>query len=231
VTVADLPPIPVPRLLVWRHGRTEWNAVGRFQGQHDPPLDERGRLQAERTAPHLVSCGLRPESTVVVSSDLVRALQTAAPLGALLGVPVQTDQRLRETGLGCWEGLTREEVAERHPEQYADWMGGLPVRGRGGEETDAVVARMTDAMADLPPAETAVVVTHGGAGLRLLEALLGLGSEQRRVLGPLGNCAWSELRARDGRWRLMEHNNSAAHLPVQDPRQGEAPAQDADAVT
>src|SRR5206468_4788215 len=136
---AAAPAVAVPRVLVWRHGRTEWNAEGRFQGQLDPPLDERGRRQAAQAAPYLAA-GLTPEDTVVVSSDLVRAAETARSLTGLLGGPLRLDERLREHGMGSWEGLTRAEVADRFPEQYADWMAGRPVRGRGGEDPSEVAA-------------------------------------------------------------------------------------------
>lgn len=208
---------PVPRLVVWRHGRTEWNAGGRFQGQLDPPLDAVGRAQAIRAAAHLAAALSGPD-TVVVSSDLVRARETAEALAPLLGVPVRVDARLREHGLGSWEGLTREEVAEAHPEQYADWLDGRPVRGRGGEPAEAVAQRALAAVADLPTAGTAVLVTHGGTAGRLVEALMGLGTDHRRLLGPLGNCHWSELSFQSGRWRLMRHNNA-----VSTPADGTAP--------
>ncbi|MCW2678581.1 MAG: putative phosphoglycerate mutase [Modestobacter sp.] len=207
---------PVARLLVWRHGRTEWNANGRFQGQLDPPLDDEGRVQAARAGPHLAEL-LAGQETVVVSSDLMRARDTAGVLAPLLGVGVQVDERLREHGLGSWEGLTRDEVAALHPEQYADWMAGRPVRGRGGESADAVAQRALAAVAGLPPVDIAVLVTHGGTAGRLIEALLGLGVDHRRVFGPLGNCHWSELSFQGTRWRLMRHNTSV-------PRQGTAPA-------
>ncbi|SDY07923.1 probable phosphoglycerate mutase [Modestobacter sp. DSM 44400] len=206
---------PVARLLVWRHGRTEWNAGGRFQGQLDPPLDDEGRAQAARTAPHLAEL-LSGQQTAVISSDLLRARGTAAALAPLLGVPVQVDERLREHGLGAWEGLTRDEVAERHPEQYADWMSGRPVRGRGGESADSVGQRSLAAVAGLPPVDVAVLVTHGGTAGRLVEVLMGLGADHRRVFGPLGNCHWSELTFQSTRWRLMQHNVSV-------PRPGRAP--------
>ena len=199
---------PVRRLLVWRHGRTEWNASGRFQGQLDPPLDDEGRAQAARTAPHLAAV-LSGEETVLVSSDLQRAVDTAGALGPLLGVPVRIDERLREHGLGTWEGLTRDEVAEHHPGQYEDWVAGRPVPGRGGEAQADVAARALAAVADLPAASVAVLVTHGGTAGRLVEALLGLGPEHRRVFGPLGNCHWSELSFQASGWRLMRHNMSA----------------------
>ncbi|RFU20041.1 histidine phosphatase family protein [Geodermatophilus marinus] len=240
-------PLPVPRLLVWRHGRTEWNATGRFQGQLDPPLDPEGRRQAAAAAAHLAADGLAADATVVVSSDLDRARSTAAALTEALGVPLRLDARLREHGMGAWEGLTRQEVADRYPEQYADWLAGRPVRGRGGEDVAEVPRRALAALRDLPETEVAVVVTHGGTAARLMEALLGLGPEHRRLFGPLANCAWSELAFQGRRWRLLRHNTAAPRLP--DPASGGAPGlgplragaspeegaagavQDADAVT
>jgi probable phosphoglycerate mutase len=193
-------------VLVWRHGRTSWNAEGRFQGQLDPPLDAVGRDQATRAAAQLAL--VLPPDTVVASSDLVRAADTAGALTALLGVPLRRDARLRELFLGSWQGLTRQDVAERHPEQYADWLAGRPVRGRGSEEPEAVAHRALAALGDVPAAEVAVAVTHGGTGLRLIEALLGLGPGSRRLLGSLGNCSWSELVQQAGRWTLLRHNQS-----------------------
>jgi broad specificity phosphatase PhoE len=206
--------LPVPRLLIWRHGRTEWNAVGRFQGQLDPPLDEEGRRQAARAAPYLAA-GLSAQDAVVVSSDLSRAVETAATLTSLLGVPLRLDPRLREHGLGSWEGLTRVEVVDRYPEQYADWVAGRPVRGRGGEDPAEVAARALAAVADLPAVGVAVLVTHGGTAGRLLEALLGLNPDHRRLFGALGNCAWSEMVRQSGRWRLIRHNTGITPLPAE----------------
>jgi probable phosphoglycerate mutase len=168
-------------------------------------LDDEGRRQAALVGPFLAA-GLPAGETVVVSSDLSRAVETAGALTAALGVPLRTDPRLREHGLGCWEGLTRAEVAERYPEQHADWLAGRPVRGRDGEEAAQVAERALAALADLPQAAAAVVVTHGGTAGRLLEALLGLGPDHRRVFGPLGNCSWSELVLQPPRWRLLRHN-------------------------
>ena len=239
--MSDLPALPVPRLLLWRHGRTGWNAAGRFQGQLDPPLDEVGRRQARFAAPHLAAP--LPEGTVVVSSDLVRAAETAVALTDVLGVPLRLDPRLREVGMGSWEGLTRQEVADRHPDQYADWLAGRPISGRGGEDSADVPVRALAAIAELPEAPAAVVVTHGGTSARVIEALLGLGPEHRRVFGPLANCAWSELAEQSARWRLLRHNTSAPDLPDgpppaarrpdagASPEEGApAPAQDADAL-
>jgi probable phosphoglycerate mutase len=219
------------RLVLWRHGRTEWNATGRFQGQLDPPLDAVGRSQAARVAPHLAA-ELPAGQTVVVSSDLGRAAETAASLTAVLGVPLHLDPRLREHGMGCWEGLTRDEVAERYPEQYADWVAGRPVRDRGGESPEDVAARALAALAELPPQPVAVVVTHGGTAGRLMERLLELGPPHRRVFGPLANCAWTELAHQGDRWRVMRHNSSVSQrAEVRDAViASPAPVGDADAV-
>ena len=156
--MSDVPALPVPRLVLWRHGRTEWNAAGRFQGQLDPPLDDVGRRQARRAAPHLAAP--LPEGTLVVSSDLGRAAETAVALTDVLGVPLRLDARLREVGMGSWEGLTRQEVAERHPGQYADWLAGRPIPGRGGEDAADVPARALAALCDLPEAPAAIVVSE-----------------------------------------------------------------------
>jgi len=94
------------QLIVLRHGRTAWNATGRFQGQADIGLDDRGRAQAEQAAEVLAE--LAP--TAIYSSDLSRARQTAVPLAARCGLPVHTDERLREIHVGSWEGLTIDDL-------------------------------------------------------------------------------------------------------------------------
>ena len=228
MTGSTLPGLGMPRLVLWRHGRTAWNAAGRFQGQLDPPLDAEGHREAAAAAAHLVGSGMLTPDSVVVSSDLDRTVQTARVLTGLLGVQLRVDARLREHGLGSWEGLTREEVAERFPEQYADWISGRPVTGRGGEAPDAVAERALHALVDLPSASAAVVVTHGGTAGRLLERLLGLGPDHHRLLGGLENCAWSEVVVQGGRWRLLRHNIRTVAVP--DGKADVAPSTDAAAV-
>jgi probable phosphoglycerate mutase len=87
------------RLIIWRHGNTDWNAANRVQGQTDVPLNDLGREQALAAAPLLAA--LRPDA--IVASDLSRAADTAAALAAPTGLPVRSDQRLR-SGTGCWQG-------------------------------------------------------------------------------------------------------------------------------
>ena len=111
------------RLVLWRHGRTEWNVDGRFQGQADVPLDDVGREQAAAAAP--LVAGFDP--VAIFSSDLARTYQTAEPLAALTGLEIQTDKRLREIHVGSWEGLLGDEIRAADPELAA---AGLARRGR-----------------------------------------------------------------------------------------------------
>ncbi|MBL7496494.1 histidine phosphatase family protein [Frankia sp. CNm7] len=193
------------RLLLLRHGRTEWNDNGRFQGQADPPLDAVGRAQAALVGP--VIQAMRPQ--LVVSSDLLRCRATAATLG----LPYRPDARLREIDLGAWSGLTSDEARRLFPEEDAAWRRGDDVR-RGGGETYAEVGARAGALFDEvaaagPPAgpdSLVVFVLHGGTARALIGRLLGLPPETWWHFGPLRNCHWSLLRAEHGRFRLAEHN-------------------------
>jgi glucosyl-3-phosphoglycerate phosphatase len=196
------------RLVLWRHGQTQWNVDGRFQGQSDIPLDPVGEQQAERAARLLA--GLQP--VAIFSSDLTRAMATAAPLARLTGLTVISDKDLRERYGGRWEGLTDAEIRAQYPVEHAQW---LPP---GGESTTAVADRAgaaLDRIAEtLAPGSLAVVVSHGAA-LRLGAArLLGLPEDLWGAVGPLANCAWSLLGRRRGRWRLLEHNAGTLPEPV-----------------
>lgn len=204
-------------LVLLRHGRTAWNAERRFQGHADPPLDEVGRVQAYEVA--ALVAALRPD--FLISSDAARALQTAQRLAAATGLTPQVEPRLRERGLGHWEGLTRDEVAAAYPDEYADWIAGKDVSRRGGETREQVAARAVAAYHDLPDVPIAVLVTHSATAMALSTALLGL-DQQVHVLGPLANCHWSELVA-DGAagWRLRAHNLGVPGVVVPVPVVGE----------
>jgi probable phosphoglycerate mutase len=101
-------------VVIIRHGQSQGNAEGRFGGHTDTPLSPRGRRQAEATARALAS----EKFDAIYSSDLPRAIETASPLSWLTNVPLETTDALRERSVGVMEGLTFEEAAEQHPEQY-----------------------------------------------------------------------------------------------------------------
>ncbi len=211
------PPLP-RRLVLWRHGRTVWNAIGRFQGSTDIGLDELGIAQAKHAATLLA--GLGPSA--IVSSDLVRAADTAAALASITGLPVTTSPGLRETYAGTWQGLTSAEIRAADGDGWAAWQAGDPTsRPGGGETRPEVAARMVrviePASAALPEGSTLVVVTHGGAARTVIASLMGLPEISWTSLGGLSNCCWSVLeqdRHRAGRWRLLEHNAGTLLTPV-----------------
>ena len=204
------------RIVFWRHGRTAWNAERRFQGQTDVPLDDTGLAQAAAAARALAQL----DPAAIVSSDLSRARATADALAALTGVQVRTDEGLRETYAGVWQGLTRAELEERFGDELAAWAAGSDLRPGGGETRLEVAQRMVAVvdreLAQLEAGRTLVVATHGGSARAAIGALLGLPPEHWAALGVLANCAWSVLEANASghgpAWRLQEYN--AGSLPV-----------------
>jgi probable phosphoglycerate mutase len=141
--------------LLVRHGQSTWNAERRWQGQADPPLSDHGREQAFHAAASLGTVD------VIVSSPQVRALETAAIIGAQLGVgPVQVVDDLRERNAGLWSGLTTEEIEERWP----GWIDS-PRRPDGWELDADLLPRVRGALASIVEefwGATLLVVSHGG---------------------------------------------------------------------
>jgi probable phosphoglycerate mutase len=205
------------RILLWRHGRTAWNAERRFQGHSDLPLDSLGERQAQAAAPLLVA----EAPDLVLSSDLERAVATAA----YLGVPFELDPRLREVSLGRWEGKTREEVEQAYPQEMADWLAGRIIRRGGGELQTEVAERALFAVAEAD-ADTVVLVTHGGTAKSLTGRLLGLAEAQWRIIAPLANCHWSDIRREPAGWRLHRHNVGPIGVPVTAPGDSAVDAED-----
>jgi len=189
------------RVLLWRHGRTEWNVQRRFQGQSDPPLDDVGRAQAREAAAMLAAV----EPDAMYSSDLVRATETAAALTALTGLPVRLDSRLRERALGRWEGLNRADVAGLYKQEYAAWLAGREDCQTGSEPRSAVADRALAVLADIV-GEVVVLVTHSATAIAFTGRLLGLPQPAWRGVGPLANCHWTEFLHDDHGWRLRAHN-------------------------
>lgn len=203
------------RIVLWRHGRTEWNATGRFQGQTDIDLDEIGRAQAWESARRLAA--LEPD--LLISSDLRRTRDTMAALAEISGKPIQLDERLRETFAGEWQGLTGAEIASRYPEEYKAWRAGDPLLKVGGGETrqdvaERMAAAVRDIAARLADDGLAVLTTHGGAARLGIAALIGMPLERFTNIGGLSNGSWSMLRDTDQGWVLVEHNAGTLPTPV-----------------
>lgn len=200
------------RIVLWRHGRTEFNHTGRFQGQLDIELDEVGRAQAAESARRLVDY----LPTRIVSSDLRRAAATAEALGELTGIPVEFTTGLREINVGRWQGLSRDEIVSRWPDEFAAWRSGEDVAVGGGERRSEVTARVAQAIRDIAATGegTAVIVSHGAALRGSVLDLLGFAPTILPVFAGMGNANWHVLVPRDGDasgslFRLLEYNTSA----------------------
>ncbi|MFG3494082.1 histidine phosphatase family protein [Streptomyces sp. NPDC047928] len=202
------------RIVLWRHGQTAWNLERRFQGSTDIELTETGVAQARRAARLLAA--LQPDA--IIASDLKRAAATAAELGAITGHAISHDSALRETYAGVWQGLTHEEILDRHGDEYTAWKRGEPVRRGGGELETEVADRAAPVVLahaeKLPDDGTLVVVSHGGTIRTTIGRLLGLEPHNWESLGGLTNCCWSVLGEGARGWRLLEHNAGTLPEPV-----------------
>src|SRR3954469_22136072 len=125
------------RLVMLRHGQTNYNAGSRMQGQLDTELSDLGRDQAVAAAEVLA----KRQPLVIMSSDLRRALDTAVALGERSGMPVLVDTRLRETHLGDWQGMTHLEVDAAAPGARLAWRDDARWAPHGGESRVEVAAR------------------------------------------------------------------------------------------
>lgn len=179
------------QVLAIRHGQSAWNALGRWQGQADPPLTDLGRRQAFHAAQHLGTVD------AIVASDLQRARETAEIIAEELGVgPVSVEPAFRERHAGEWEGLTKAEIEERWPGYLADRR-----RPPGFEPDGAFAARALEGLDRVRRVHhegSVLVVAHAGVIFRL-ESHLGT------PWAPLPNLAgrWFGLDA-DGEVHLGE---------------------------
>lgn len=199
------------RLLLVRHGESEWNALGRLQGQADPPLSRLGRRQAAHVASRLVDEGVE----AIVSSDLVRAADTAEALASGVGLEVVRREDLREVDLGSWTGASREQLQREVPDLWRRWrVEGVEGWEDGEQYADAMV-RVGGAVASIAAAhegKTVVAVSHGGS-IRLATChLLGMPADQLGRIMSIGNASITEFLVEpDGTGRLVRLNDNA-HL-------------------
>jgi broad specificity phosphatase PhoE len=194
-----------------RHGETEWNAAGRWQGHADVPLSATGREQAARLARRLAQEGICFDA--LYSSDLSRARETAEALGGALGLRPVSSPALREIDLGAWSGKTRAEIAAVFPDQWRMLQRDEDFARGGGETFHALQKRAGDWMlrtAEKHPGETILTVTHGGWIRAVLLEALGLTWAGRNRIPPIGNGAVSILEHEaGGDWRIVRMNGAA----------------------
>ena len=205
------------RVVLWRHGQTDWNVENRFQGHSDIALNKVGQYQASEAAKVLAA--LRPDR--IISSDLIRAQSTAAALAALTDIKVEINSDLRETDGGLWEGKLGSENRASHGELFANWYeGGDEPAGVTGERRSDVAKRAV-AVIEKETANfsgTIVFVTHGGTVRSILGSILKLPIAQWGVIGGLSNACWSILELTKhhtgSKWYLAEHNAGSLPEPV-----------------
>ena len=205
------------RLILLRHGQTDYNVDGRMQGHLDSHLTDAGHEQAAEAAPVLAS--LAPDR--LVSSDLRRAVDTAEVVGAACGLPVKFDPRLRETHLGYWQGRTVAEIERDYPGAIATWRSDPAWAPPEGESRIDVVRAVPPGRRGAgrrvrrlrrgrrrPCCSSRTAASSPGWSAGLLDAAaVGLA-----VVRGLGNCRWAALARRDDhpRWRLAGYNVGAA---------------------
>ena len=198
------------RVILIRHGETDWSRDGRWQGWSDVPLNERGCEQARDIVEPLAR--LRP--TLLVASDLVRTQQTLQPLADALAMPIAIESDLKEIDVGSWAGLSHAEAAERHPDGAArhdaggtGWEDG-ETYGDVAERGERALLRLTEGQ---PSTALIVAVSHGGLIGATVGRLLGLAPEaQRQRVGRPSHCHATYLRRADtagaAGWRLLAYN-------------------------
>jgi alpha-ribazole phosphatase len=162
------------RLILVRHGQTDWNAQSRYQGQADIPLNDVGRQQAVAVAQRLAS----ERIDILFASDLCRAWETATAIATARGQTLLAEPRLREMDFGQWQGLTHDEIHKRQARELGQWHAEpLYFAPPGGETLAQLADRIQSALQDARDAhqgKTVLWVSHGGPLRVLLCLALGL---------------------------------------------------------
>jgi len=202
------------RLLLVRHGQSTWNREHRIQGQLDAPLSEEGRRQAERVGQRLARVSAGRHLAGFYSSDLKRAVETAALISdAISALPAAT-ANLREIYLGQWEGLTTEELAQRFPEAWGRWTEepswDVVPGGEGAAAFETRVLAELDSIIARHDTGDVVVVTHGGVIQVALHRVVG---RANHGLFPfrIENASISVIEKRNGRF-VVSGVNDTSHL-------------------
>jgi probable phosphoglycerate mutase len=197
-------------IVLVRHGVTDWNREGRFQGHRDPPLAVAGRHEAALVAARLAADrDLKPAR--IVTSRLARAAETAAAIGRAVGVTPEADPRLIEIGQGVWEGRTHAELEVEDADRYRAWREASGIRQPpGGEPLSEATARIRAAVDDACAVGIwpICLVSHGGSLRIAASSLLALPVPPAL---DVDNASVSVLERREGTWHVQRWND-ALHL-------------------
>ena len=201
-------------VLLIRHGQSQGNAEGRFGGHTDTPLSARGLSEARRTAQALASEPL----SAIYCSDLARAIETASPLAKLAGLRLQTADAFRERSVGVMEGLTFEEAAAQHPEQYAALLRRdfehVLLGGESYRQTLDRASRKLDELVEQYKGGRIAIFTHTGTICILALHIMGAldAPELKPVWIASRNCGMSRFDLRDDGFVRVLAINDTRHL-------------------
>lgn len=199
------------RIILIRHGETTWNIEGRYQGQEDTPLSERGLEQGRLLAEGLRCIPL----DAAVSSPLQRSYQTCQFCAELHGLPVAADERLLEINHGSWEGVLANDIQKQYPKEFAQWHTEphkVQMPG-GGESLEDVRKRVRAAFDDYAvryEGQTVLVAAHDAVNKAIICDLLGLGMERFWQIKQDNTCI-NVLEYNQSVWRIVLLN-STNHL-------------------
>ncbi len=199
-------------IILARHGETEWNVAEVFRGRIDVALNETGLKQAELLSEYLSEIKIE----AVYSSPLKRALKTAEAIASHHNLEVIITPGLNDLDFGQWQGLSRKEVNEKYPESYTDWLN-RPGRVKipSGESLDDVRERAMAFVDEVITRHTGTIVlaSHRVVHKVLICALLGLDNSHFWNI-KLDTCAITTFSHENGRFVLIEHNNTSYLKPL-----------------
>ena len=196
------------RIILVRHGETTWNIEGRYQGQEDTPLSERGLQQG-----HLLAEGLRHiPIDLAISSPLQRSYQTCKFCADLHDLPVATDERLLEINHGSWEGVLAVDIEKQYPVEFAQWHSEpekvvMPSGGESLEDVRKRVRAAVDEYVEKYPDKTILVAAHDAVNKAIICDLLGLGMEHFWQIKQDNTCI-NVLECNEGVWRTVLLNST-----------------------
>lgn len=189
------------KLLIIRHGYSEYNHLKKFTGHMDIPLTALGLEQAKCTAEYVLKTY---SIDAVYSSDLCRAIETAAPVAKALGLPVIPEKRLRELDVGEWTDKYIADVVREYPEAYAAYkQGGRPTGGESLTELQTRALAIVEEIAKNHDGQTVFIATHGGFLRTLLCAWLNVPIENISELPVVSNNSVTEIDYENGNFTVV----------------------------
>ena len=201
------------RFIIVRHGVTNFNKLGKYQGQYDTALQPKGIEQAEATAK---ATAARYKLDAVYSSDLSRAIRTAEPFAKQFGLEVQTDPAFRELDVGEWTHQLASDIEKKYPELMVSYKNSLgEFRFPGGESFEDAASRSSSALERIAKAhdgKTVLIVSHGGTIRAMICSLLGYPIKELSRVSPVGNASVTVVEYSDGEAKFILKGDRS-HLP------------------